>query len=64
MIYPYAAKSGALCNYCLPQDVTANLKAYLEQHKLDDFLADFRYLLRMNSANVIVNNDKIVTEIL
>jgi len=60
VIYPYAAKNGALCTYCLPQDVTEDLLDYLIKHGLWDFLADFGYSQRMSEDNIIVNNDKVV----
>ncbi len=60
VIYPYAARNGALCTYCLPQDVTEDLLDYLIKHGLWDFLADFAYSQRMSEDNIIVNNNNIV----
>jgi hypothetical protein len=61
VIFPYVVKRGFLCTYCLPQDVTDDLRAYLSQPALKDFLADFRYT-QSNSANIIVNNNTLFDE--
>lgn len=61
VVFPYAVRRGLLTTYCIPQDETSDLGAWLQQPGLADFRADFVYT-QQQADNLIVNGGRVVRE--